>query len=94
MSSISISPTSATMTHGNATPLILAALDATGPCTWQLIDGEIPPGCVLQGDSGATGARITGAPKAAGTFTPTVSCLDNGQTPPQYASQQISLTVD
>ena len=81
------------MTHGNATPVILVAESATGPCIWEL-EGQLPPGCTLQNDSGATGARITGAPDAAGTFTPTVSCLDNGQTPPQYASQQISLTVD
>jgi hypothetical protein len=93
MSSISISPTSATMTHGNATPVILAALDATGPCIWELT-GQLPPGSTFQGDSGSTGCRITGAPTAVGVFTPTVSCLDQGQTPNAFATQQLTITVD
>jgi hypothetical protein len=48
----------------------------------------------LQGDSGVTGCRLIGQPEVEGAFTFTLTAQDNGQTPAQFASQSITVTID
>jgi large repetitive protein len=63
--------------------------DATLPVTWSLATGStLPAGLSLNGSTGA----ITGTPTTAGTTTFTVQ-LSDSSTPPQTASQSLSLTV-
>jgi hypothetical protein len=62
-----------------------AAGDATGPYTWTLVDGTLPPGVTLFSDG-----QIYGTPTATGTYVFTAQVTDaNGKT----ATQPLRLTI-
>jgi MBG domain (YGX type)/Putative Ig domain len=65
------------------------ATSGTGPDTWAVTGGSLPPGLTLDPASGT----ISGTPTAAGPSSFTVSATDTGN-PAQTATQQLTLTVD
>jgi beta propeller repeat protein len=65
------------------------ATSGTGPDTWAVTGGALPPGLTLDPASGT----ISGTPTAAGPASFTVSATDTGN-PAQTATQQLTLTVD
>jgi hypothetical protein len=68
---------------------LLRASGGTGPYSWQIIDGQLPPGLVFRSDG-----TITGTADASGTATVTVRCTDSGVpgVGAELADASISLT--
>lgn len=67
------------------------ALNATGgvaPYTWQLVDGELPPGCKLQHHAG----KISGVPTTAGLYHFTIAVHDS-DIPQSELKREISVRV-
>lgn len=60
----------------------------TGPYTWSVISGALPPGLSLDGPSGT----ISGTPKQFGNYSFTVQVKDSSSTP-QTATANLTMTV-
>lgn len=73
---------------GVAYRVTLAAGGGAQPYRWSITSGALPPGLVLDEDTG----EITGIPTAEGTFTFTVQVADSNLTP-KTATRTLSITV-
>jgi Putative Ig domain len=68
---------------------MLASEGGTGPYTWQLTSGTLPPGLTLDASTGVIG----GTPTAPVTATPLTFKVTDSSTPPQNATQTFTLTI-
>ena len=68
---------------------LLQASGGTGPYSWQVIDGQLPPGLVFRSDG-----TIVGSAAASGSAAVTVRCTDSGVpgVSQEQADASISLT--
>jgi Putative Ig domain/Bacterial Ig-like domain (group 2) len=73
-------------TNGVAYSQSLSATGGTTPYNWAIIQGSLPTGLTL------TGNTISGTPSANGLFSFTVQNQDSG-TPPQTANQNLSINI-
>jgi uncharacterized protein (TIGR03437 family) len=65
----------------------LAAAGGTGPYSYEVVEGALPPGLSI------SGSAISGTPSAAGTFLATVQVTDHS-TPPIQGLSPLELTID
>ncbi len=73
-------------TVGTAYSATLSASGGTGPYTWTVVGGSLPPGL------GLNPGGISGTPAAAGLFSFTVQAGDSGS-PPQAATTNLSIQI-
>ncbi len=66
----------------------LTATGGNGRNTWSLASGSLPPGLALNSSTGV----ITGTPSSGGTY-PFVARATDTETPPQVATQSLSISV-
>ena len=66
----------------------LVATGGSAPCSWRLVDGQLPPGLKLRAHAGA----ISGVPATAGEYRFTVAVADSS-VPPLQAQRAMTITV-
>jgi hypothetical protein len=69
----------------------LSVLSGTGPFSWQISSGSLPPGISLGPASGSS-IPLSGKPTIAGTYTFTVAVSD-ATSPPQTGRVTLTLTI-
>lgn len=81
------------LSHGVAADVTLSPAGVgTGPFTWSIVEGTLPPGLSLGTDSGGHPA-ITGTPTAVGTADPVTVRVVDSSTPAKFASASFIFTV-
>lgn len=82
---LSAIPQQFTATTGTAFRQTAVAIGGTGPFTWTIASGSLPPGLQL-----ATSGAISGTPLAAGSFAAVLTVADNSS---QSAAAYVTFTV-
>lgn len=75
-------------TVGSAYLQTLAAAGGTGPYTWSVISGSLPPGITI------SGTQLTGTPTVAGTYSFTLAVTDSATPNSAQAYESFRLSVD